>query len=274
MPPTWIRHLPPFGTALQQSTVTCRCSRRHRSRSLGVRAVRYDHVVVDEAQDVSGLEWEIIRATIRDSGWTLLGDMNQRRTDFGDSSWERLVERLSLVTPAGPVMPSVIERGYRSTQPILDFAKPLLPRGERTAQSLQQEGPTPKVTRVTRAADRDPMAISEAERLLATYPAGTVAIITVDNDAAGLEKALLSGEWRRSDQLGDWRRDDRLLALRTPETARGVEFDGVVVVEPGVFPRNLARVGPLYTSLTRANRELAVVHHQPLPDGLRRHGRR
>ena len=199
--------------------------------------------------------------------------MNQRRTDFGDSSWERLVERLSLVTTAGPVVPSVIERGYRSTQPILDFAKPLLPRGERTAQSLQQEGPTPKVTRVTRAADRDPMAISEAERLLATYPAGTVAVITVDNDAAGLEKALLSGEWRRSDQLGDWRKNDRLLALRTPETARGVEFDGVVVVEPGVFPRNLARVGPLYTSLTRANRELAVVHHQPLPDGLRRHGR-
>jgi DNA helicase II / ATP-dependent DNA helicase PcrA len=64
------------------------------------------------------------------------------------------------------------------------------------------------------------------------------------------------------------------VALRTPETVRGVEFDAVVVVEPGAFPRNLARVGPLYTSLTRSNRELVVVHSQALPDELRRHGRR
>jgi DNA helicase IV len=269
----WIKTLPTFGTAIRRRRYLPLFAQASVS-ILGGPSARYDHVVVDEAQDVSGLEWEVIRAHNPASGWTLMGDMNQRRTDFGDSTWERLIERLSLLTRVGPVKPSVIERGYRSTQPILDFAKPLLARDERTAQSLQQEGPTPKVTRLTRAADRDFMAISEAERLLATYPAGTVAIITVDNDAAGLEKALLSGEWRRSDHLGDWRKDDRLLALRTPETARGVEFDGVVVVEPGVFPRNLARVGPLYTSLTRANRELAVVHHQPLPDGLRRHGRR
>ena len=165
------------------------------------------------------------------------------------------------------MVPSVINRGYRSTRPILDFAKPLLPRGERTAESLQQEGLTPKVTRVIRAADRN-KAISEDERLLVTYPAGTVAVFSVESDAAGLEKALLSGVWRRSDQPGDWRNNDGSLTLRTPKTARGVEFDGVVVVEPGVFPRNLARVGPLYTSLTRAGRRTP----QPLPDGLGRYG--
>lgn len=38
-----------------------------------------------------------------------------------------------------------------------------------------------------------------------------------------------------------------------PVTARGMQFDGVIVVEPGAFPRNLGRVGPLYTRLTRAN---------------------
>lgn len=269
----WIKTLPTFGVAIRRRRYLPLFAQASMSVLSGP-AIRYDHVVVDEAQDVSGLEWEIIRGHNSVGGWTLVGDMNQRRTDFGDSSWERLIERLSLTTEAGPMAPRVIERGYRSTQPILDFAKPLLPRGERTAQSLQQDGPPPKVTRVTRTADRDPMAISEAERLLAAYPAGTVAVITVDTDAAGLEKALLSAEWRRSEHLGDWRKNERMLALRTPESARGVEFDGVVVVEPGVFPRNLARVGPLYTSLTRANRELAVVHHQPLPNQLRHHGRR
>jgi DNA helicase II / ATP-dependent DNA helicase PcrA len=269
----WIKTLPTFGTAIRRRRYLPLFAQASISVLSGP-PTRYDHVVVDEAQDVSGLEWEIFRAHNPASGWTVVGDMNQRRTDFGDSSWERLIERLHLTTTAGPVTPRVIERGYRSTQPILDFAKPLLPRGERTAQSLQQDGPPPRVTRVTRAADRDPTAISEAERLLAAYPAGTVAVITVETDAAGLEKALLSLEWRRAEHLGDWRKNERVLALRTPESARGVEFDGVVVVEPGAFPRNLARVGPLYTSLTRANRELAVVHQQPLPDGLRRHSRR
>lgn len=269
----WIKTLPTFGVAIRRRRYLPLFAQASISVLSGP-PTRYDHVVVDEAQDVSGLEWEVIRAHNAASAWTVVGDMNQRRTDFGDSSWERLIERLRLTATAGPVTPRVIERGYRSTQPILDFAKPLLPRGERTALSLQQDGPAPKVTRVTRAVDRDPMAVSEAERLLAAYPSGTVAVITVDTDAAALEKTLLSRQWRRADLVGDWRKDDCVLALRTPESARGVEFDGVVVVEPGAFPRNLARVGPLYTSLTRANRELAVVHHQPLPDGLRRHNRR
>ena len=47
----------------------------------------------------------------------------------------------------------------------------------------------------------------------------------------------------------------------------------MIVIEPGAFPENLGRTGQLYTSLTRANRELAVVWNKDLPDPLRRAGR-
>ncbi|MEV5210410.1 ATP-binding domain-containing protein [Micromonospora sp. NPDC053740] len=57
-------------------------------------------------------------------------------------------------------------------------------------------------------------------------------------------------------------------AVRTPDSARGAEFDGVVVVEPRYFVRQEEFVGTLYTSLTRANRELVVVHSKPLPEPL------
>ena len=234
----------------------------------------YGYIIVDEAQDVSGLEWEIIRAHNAADGWTLVGDMNQRMTDRGDSTWDQVIEKLGLRLAGGPVETCVIRRGYRSTQPILDFTKPLLTKTERDIASLQQDGPAPTVIRVTKRADRDQVAIGEADRLQAAYPHGTVAVITADIDHAGFEQMLLSSGWRRERHPGDWRQDARRLALRTPETARGVEFDAVVVVEPGAFPRNLGRSGPLYTSLTRANRELAVVHHAALPDDLRRHGRR
>ena len=56
--------------------------------------------------------------------------------------------------------------------------------------------------------------------------------------------------------------------------ARGLEFDGVVVVEPADFPENLGKHGRLYTALTRANKELTVVHSRPLPKAIRGRGRR
>ena len=94
-PPTGSRLFPTFGTAIRRRRYLPLFAQASLSILGGPRA-RYDHVVVDEAQDVAGLEWEVIRAHNPASGWTLVGDMNQRRTDFGDSSWERLVERLSL----------------------------------------------------------------------------------------------------------------------------------------------------------------------------------
>lgn len=51
---------------------------------------------------------------------------------------------------------------------------------------------------------------------------------------------------------------------------RGLEFDAVIVVEPSDFPKNFGRHGPLYTALTRPNRELVVVHSRALPEALRK----
>jgi hypothetical protein len=260
----WLASLPRFDTAVRRQRFLPLFARASLAVRGGRASARYDHVVVDEAQDVSGIEWEVVKAHNAGS-WTIVGDMNQRRTDFGDSSWKALAKRLGL--PSYRI--EVIRRGYRSTQAILDFADPLLPRAERGARSLQQAGPTPIVTRARTQADRDPLAVREAERLLATYSQGTVAMITIAADHEGIERALLAAGWRRAEDEGDWHRAGQRLAVRTPESARGVEFDGVVVVEPSAFPRNRARVGPLYTSLTRANRELAVVHHRALPKQLR-----
>ena len=55
------------------------------------------------------------------------------------------------------------------------------------------------------------------------------------------------------------------MRLYHPEKAHGLEFNAVVVVEPGAFPGNVWRAAQLYTSLTRANRELAVVWDGALP---------
>ena len=54
-----------------------------------------------------------------------------------------------------------------------------------------------------------------------------------------------------------------------PPSAKGLEFDAVVVVEPAAISGGSARgLRLLYVALTRAVQELVVVHHRPLPGGL------
>lgn len=268
---SWARLLPTFEQALSR--------RRHQpfmaAISLAVRggpAVLFDHIVVDESQDVSPLEWAIIKAHAR-RGWSIVGDMNQRRNDLGYSSWEPIIAQLELTAQGGPVLPTELSRGYRSTQAILDFAKPLLPARSRTAKSLQAGGTPPTVVRVGAARALHERVIGETTRLCDAHPEGTVAVIVVRPDLEGIQGAFLKSGWRKE---GNQRWSDHHghnASIFTPASARGIEFDGVVVVEPGAFRENVGRWGNLYTSLTRANRELSVVHHQPLPDPLRRYNR-
>jgi len=113
--------------------------------------------------------------------------------------------------------------------------------------------------------------VGVAIHLLDLHQPGTVADITTH--PTEIQAELVSTGLRKDSvdhQL--MTNQGRKLHIHAPETARGLEFYGVVVVEPAAYPKNLGRFGPLYTSLTRANRELAVVHSESPPDGLRSQG--
>lgn len=228
----------------------------------------FDHVIVDEAQDLTPIEWTIIDRLNVGGGWTIVGDMNQRRTDHTYLNWSALQHELGIEW----IVPTVIDTGFRSSQQILDFAADVLPSGEKGFRSLQV-GPEVTVERAGSIARLRELAVTHAHRLLDAYPAGTVAIYA--EQAAGLIPLLQAAGWRKSeaDSTIEWIREGRRLSLHSPISGRGIEFDGVVVMEPADFRSNLGRSGPLYTTLTRANRELAVVHHTALPDGLRRRAR-
>jgi DNA helicase IV len=161
-----------------------------------------------------------------------------------------------------------MKRGYRSTKPILEFANRLLPRNQRKTHAFQESGPEPTVTRV-KGKEIGECAVREIKRLIAAYPAGTVAAICKSPATITIE---LRGEGWARDPINSevWTRDGKQVSVMVTDLARGLEFDGVVVVEPSDFPQNFGRHGPLYTALTRANRELAVVHADALPEPLRR----
>jgi superfamily I DNA/RNA helicase len=115
--------------------------------------------------------------------------------------------------------------------------------------------------------------VAEALRLAHVHEGGSVAVIAV-NRRPLVREFRRSGFTMAGPESRTLTRNGRSVSVLDAEEARGLEFDAVVVVEPAEFPKNLGRHGLLYTSLTRANRQLAVVHALPLPDALRRHARR
>jgi DNA helicase IV len=231
---------------------------------------KYDHIIVDEAQDVSPIEWNVLDQYLaRDGRWTLVGDMNQRRSDTTYGSWQEIADHLVLGDGDTAFEIQTMRRGYRSTDRILRFADKLLPANRRGGQSIQVDGP-PVITAQTRTAgELLPKVIESAAGLAAKYGQGTTAVITMDPGAVMRELGKLG--WRKSGpEAIVWSKDGLQLRLYHPHDARGLEFDAVVVVEPAEFPENVGREGLLYTSMTRANRELAVVWHGALPDKLRK----
>jgi len=221
------------------------------------------HVIVDEAQDVHPLEWAVLTEINSGGYWTILGDLNQRRSDHTEGSWKNVAAALAIEDEELPLVR--LHRGYRSTRPIIQFANKLLPKTERELASLQNEGPEPLVVTTKTLS---PEAVAQAFGLLERHPNGTVAII--DTDPRPIREELRSRAWTgdRADAT-KWRRGGQTLTVIDPDHARGLEFDAVVVVEPCAFPPNLGRRGQLYTALTRPNRELVIVHQKPLPEELR-----
>ena len=122
------------------------------------------------------------------------------------------------------------------------------------------------------------MATEEAERLAVRYHQGSVAVIAYGRQAVDeIERSLIKRRWRKDRDGGGSLRLDRRgcrLSVVRPVEARGLEFDAVVVVEPADFQPNLGRHGELYTSLTRANQELVVIHSKAMPRELRGRGAR
>lgn len=268
----WVRYL----RGLPKTMDAMRTQRKHAHRGLlayiGVRADRArshpGHVIVDEAQDIHPLEWHVLGRLGNTSGWTILGDLNQRRTDHTFSNWGSIAELLGIEDENGQAPVTVLERGYRSTMQIMRYANQLLPRQHRGVYSLQQDGEAPTITRASSAGTLIEQAITAAEALCERVGQGTVAMITPE--AREVERGLVTRGWtkKRPDAFA-WERGTDVLRVLPPEHARGLEFDGVVVIEPADFPENVGRQGVLYTALTRANRHLTVIHHRALPDALR-----
>jgi DNA helicase IV len=214
-----------------------RDTRELAERAAADRDWTYRHVVVDEAQELSEMDWRVLMRRCPSRSFTVVGDLAQRRSVAGATSWETMLEPY---VPGRWVYRS-LSVNYRTPAEIMTVAAALLAEFAPEVQapeSVRANGVQPWSRGVTE--DELATAIEDFVRDEANRE-GTSAVI----GPSGVPGTVLASE------------------------TKGLEYDAVLVVEPERIladgPRGAAE---LYVALTRATQRLGVLHTGPLPQAL------
>ena len=206
----------------------------------------YAHVLVDEAQDLSPMQWRMLARRGRYASWTIVGDAAQ-------SSWPHPAESAQARAAALEGMPMHefrLSTNYRNSAEIYDLAAHVAQHAIANpdlAEAVRRTGEDPQHHVVDGAQLLDRVAIETAAML--DQVEGTVAVVTSRADVARMTQAL----------AGLVEEQPRLRVLDGIDT-KGLEFDGVVVVDPDAIIDE-AETGwrTLYVVLTRATQRLTTV---------------
>ncbi|HET6966912.1 MAG TPA: AAA family ATPase [Ornithinibacter sp.] len=234
-----------------------------------VRTPSLGHVVLDEAQDLSPMQLRAVGRRASTGSLTVLGDIAQGTTPWATQSWDDAMGHLG--RPGHQLV--VLDRGFRVPGLVIDFAARLLPHMAPGlgAPTSVRDNPG-RLTLVPTTGTGQVPAVVDAVLAALGVP-GSVGVIAADADVARLSAALTTAGVRHgrldADHGDD---DDRQVELVPASIAKGLEFDRVVVVEPGTIaaaePDERTGLRRLYVVLTRAVSELTVIHSAPLPGPL------
>ena len=214
-----------------------RDTRELAERAAADRDWTYRHVVVDEAQELSEMDWRVLMRRCPSRSFTVVGDLAQRRSAAGATSWDTM---LDLYVPGRWVYRS-LSVNYRTPAEIMSVAAALLAEFAPDVQppdSVRATGVMPWSRPI--AEDELASAVEDFVREEAGREGTSVVI-----GPPGVPGAVPASE------------------------TKGLEFDAVLVVEPeriiAAGPRGAAE---LYVALTRATQRLGVLHRGPLPQAL------
>jgi hypothetical protein len=193
----------------------------------------FAHVVVDEAQELTDAEWQMLLQRCPSRSFTVVGDRAQARHGFAES-WEERLARVGLdrVTLAS------LSINYRTPEEVMAEAEPVI-------RAVLPDANVPTSIRATGIPvvhDATSQLGSVLDAWLEAHPEGTACVITADEE--------LTAEVVRA--------RPRVRTL-TPELAKGLEFDLVVLLDPHTFGEGIEGAVDHYVAMTRATRELVVL---------------
>ncbi|MFI6660139.1 HelD family protein [Streptomyces sp. NPDC050523] len=224
-------------------------SQRERAERLAQERTEYAHVIVDEAQDLTPMQWRMVGRRGRHATWTVVGDPAQSSWSDVDEAAEARDEALG----TRPRRRFQLTVNYRNPAEIAELASKVLALampGAESPTAVRSTGVEPRfvTTGGGSGAVRDSLAQTvraEAARLLDLVD-GTVGVVVA------MQRREEAARWLAG--LGD-----RVVALGSLE-AKGLEYDATVVVSPAeIADESPAGLRVLYVALTRATQQLTIV---------------
>ncbi|MFF5829924.1 RNA polymerase recycling motor ATPase HelR [Streptomyces bacillaris] len=187
----------------------------------------FAHIVVDEAQELTDAEWQMLLVRCPSRSFTVVGDRAQARHGFTES-WRERLERVGL----DRVALASLTVNYRTPEEVMAEAEPVIRAvlPDANVPVSVRSGGLPVVR--GRVADLEPV----LDGWLAAHADGTACVIGAPR----------------------FRGRPRVRSL-TPELSKGLEFDLVVLVEPEAFGAGVAGAVDRYVAMTRATQELVVL---------------
>jgi DNA helicase IV len=219
----------------------------------------YAHLVVDEAQDVSPMQWRMLRRRGASASWTIVGDPAQ-------SSWidtEEANRAIDEIIGTAPVRHFRMSTNYRSPSEVFDLAAKIVVADFPDADlptAVRSTGHQPRLLVPADATPAHPTtatAMINIVRTLLAEVAGTVGVICPPSTKDELTTQLAQARLADADRV----------AVVTPVEAKGLEYDGVLVVTPDdIVAESPGGVRALYVALTRPTQRLVTLDAAPDAD--------
>ncbi|HZF92707.1 HelD family protein [Streptomyces sp.] len=228
-----------------------------RTHSLG-------HVVLDEAQDLSPMQYRAVGRRCTTGSATVLGDLAQGTTPWATRGWR---EALAHLGKADAVIEE-LTAGFRVPTDVIAYASRLLPHIAPGLAPVASVRENPGYFEV-RPVDGTPDVVAACEESLRRE--GSIGLIAADARVPALAKALAEAGIPCLAPGEETTRETRL-TLVPASLAKGLEYDYVVLDEPQAIvdgePDGRTGLRRLYVTLTRAVSGLIVTHTAPLPHQL------
>ena len=241
-------------------------------RAAADREWTYGHIVVDEAQELTDMDWRMLIRRCPSRSFTIVGDVAQTSALGGTRRWSKSMNRLFGESHWDL---NELTINYRNPQEVSELASRFAEEeglyistvnAVRTIPDSVSRNVVPDMSSLLETTAEQ--AAQLAEQFVSADGTGRIAVICPDNliapvrDAVRRKLAVIldPAEYARLIEQPEW---DEQISVCGTETVKGLEFDAVVVVEPGHIeddaPSRLVAASDLYVAMTRPTQKLVIV---------------
>ncbi|MEE8667194.1 MAG: AAA family ATPase [Bifidobacterium mongoliense] len=250
-------------------------------RAAADREWTYGHIVVDEAQELTAMDWRMLLRRCPSRSFTIVGDVAQTSSLGGTRRWETTMDRL--FGEHGWDL-NELTINYRNPQEVSDLASRVANREGlyiSTLHAVRTIADSVQLISVENQSRLEGAVCDAALPLVTAYASsdgtGRIAVIAPATCRDALRDALRRRlreeldprEFARLDGQRPW---DRQIDVCDTESVKGLEYDAVLLVQPGLIaqeaPSRLVAASDLYVSMTRPTQRLVIVRTNEDEDEL------